>query len=211
MKLGNRGFTLVELMFSALIFSIIVLSVYSLLNMSNVIFRTNDAYAQINHNGMQILHSISRELRQAGTDSSRLVITTDASNNSVVRFQIPVDYDNDGDVTVSSLSNAVEWGSYDQAGQTQRGAGQNPLDRWAQYSVANNQLIRQVLDSALAPVIGLNRVISNGVQTFTITTNQNTLTMNVTLTATDSAGQAGSGRTFQITSTAQTVLRNAST
>src|SRR3989338_7765525 len=100
MKLGTRGFTLIEVMISAAVFSIAVLSIYSLISITSVIFQTNDAYAQISHNAMQLLYSIGRELRQAGTSSSRLVLSTDANGNSVVRFQIPVDYDNDGDVAV---------------------------------------------------------------------------------------------------------------
>lgn len=210
-KVGDKGMTLVELMFAAVIFSIIALSVLNLMTMSRLIFETNDVYAQLNHNGMQLLHSIERELRQTSNSSSHLVITTDVSNNSVVRFQIPVDHDNDGDVTVSSLANMVEWGAYDEVGQMQRASGADPLDRWVRYSVANNQLIREILDSGLVPVNGLSRVIGNGVQSFTATQNQSMLTLTTVLSATDTRGPTTGSRMFQATFTSQTLLRNVPT
>ena len=201
------GFTLVELMAALIIFSIVAASVYSLINMSNIIFRSNDASARINEDGMQLLRTISREVEQSSA-TNRLVITPIGSN-SVIRFQTPVDYDNDGDVVNDGPTNTVEWGAYDEVNQTQKGSGQNPFNRWVRYQMTSNQLIRDVLNSSLNPVNGLSRVVANNVQAFTVTQNQNTLTAGVTLQVADSVGQNGQPRNFQATVSQNIFLRNA--
>ena len=96
--LNQKGFTLPELMVSTAIFPAIFLSMYMVLSASNQVFRTNDIYSQLNADAMQTLRFISREIGQTSpnTTPSHLNITT-VSGSSVVRFQIPVDWDNDGD------------------------------------------------------------------------------------------------------------------
>lgn len=205
--LDQQGFTLPELMVSAAIFPAIFLSMYMVLSASNQVFRTNDIYSQLNTDAMQTLRFISREIGQTSpnTTPSHLSITT-VNGSSVVRFQIPVDWDNDGDADTGGLNPQAEWGVYDQVGAFSDGR----LNGWARYSVTNNQLIREVLDSSQTPIADLQRVIANNVQTFTVTQSQRTVTMTLTLLRADTIGRKGAQtRNIQSTFTTTTLLRNA--
>ncbi len=218
-----RGFTLIELMLVVAILPLFALSVYGIMEISDVMFRSSDASGRLNHDAMQSLRSISREIGQTSPNANpqRLTLAQDAFNNTVVTFQTPVDWDNDGDIINLAANPAVEWGAYDQAVQTRScqsvavapncNAPNLPQDmgRWVRYSVTNNQLNRDVLNAAFAPVPGLSRVVANDVQIFTVNRNQNLVTMTLTLQATDATGQAGTARTFPLTFSSDTVLRNA--
>ena len=214
----NKGFTLIEILFVVVIVPILFLAVYTVLESSNVIFRTNGVFSQLNQNAMQTLRYISREIGQTSPNLSpnHLTVATDASNNSIVTFQIPVDCDNDGDVVDDEGTGCVEdldttkdteWGAYSQAGQVQNGI----LGAWVRYSLVNGQLIREVLNASLNPIAGLQRVVANNVQSFTVTQSLNTVTMTLSLSETDTIGQMGKPRIFQTTFTSSTILRNAIT
>ena len=210
--LQKKGFTLVEVLLTTLIFPVILFSVYSLLNLSNMLSNTNEVYAQLNQNAMQILHYIGREIGQTSPNAapSHITITQDGNNNSVVTFQIPVDWDNDGDVTVTGTSNATEWGAYDRIGQTANGH----LNYWIRYSISGTQLIREVLNAGQAAT-GTSVVVANNIKSaagFTVTRfgiNNNTIRTALALTGTDAIGQFGKPRTFQATFSNDAILRNA--
>ena len=213
---NSKGFTLIEILFAMMILPILFMSLYSSLDASNVIFRTNGVFSGLNQDVMQTLRTISREVGQTSPNVSprHLTVAQDATNNSVVTFQIPVDCDNDGDVVDDEGTSCVqdensdkdvEWGAYDEAGQTQNGR----LNAWTRYFVVNGQLFREVLDTGLNPIGGLRRVVSNDVQSFNVTQNVEVLNMTLVLRATDNVGQMGGARNFQTTFTSQTVLRNA--
>lgn len=220
---NEGGFTLMELMVVAFLFPVLFLSIYSLLNMANVISNTNDTFARLNQSAVQTLRNISREIAQtsSGTSPVHLNIATDPNNNSDVRFQIPVDWDNDRDVIGEGVNPQVEWGAYDQAGDARRDAGGNPLNRWVRYHIVNdqatntNQLFREVLDPNLNLVVGSSRVIANNVSpaagSFVVTQPANNMVrMTVTLRGTDPVGQGGQARTFQdVPFTNETALRAA--
>ena len=203
----QKGFTLIELMCVVALMPMLFFSMYSTLTMANVIFQTDDNYSRVNQSALQILRNVNREIGQTSPNlaPSHLSITADLNGNSIVRFQIPVDWDNDGDADTGGLNPQAEWGTYDLIGQRQSGR----LSGWARYTVTNNQLIRDVLDGSFNPVSGLSQVIANNVQQFRITQNQNALTMNLTMQGTDNIGQGGRTRNFQSTLSTNTILRNA--
>ena len=206
----SRGFTLIETMFVTLLFPMLMLSVYAILDISSTIFRTNGIYSELNEGSMQSLRYISREIGQTSplANPSHLTIAAGAGGNNIVTFQIPVDWDNDGDAVTAALNPVVEWVAYDQIGQTQNGR----LSGWIRYTVVNNQLVRQVLDAGLNPIANLQQVVANNAQTFTAALNQNqkTLTMTLTLQRADRVGQKGAQqRVLQSTFTSRTILRNA--
>ncbi len=204
---GERGFTLVELLFTVLLLPLLCLSIYLVLTMANTIFHTNNIYSQLNQSVMQSLRSIDLEIGQTSPNASpsHLSVTTDLNNNSVVTFQIPVDWDNDGDADTGGLNPQVEWGAYDQLGQKQSGR----LGAWIRYSVTGSQLFRVVLNSGQVPIAGLSRIVANSIQQFRVSQNQNVLTMTLTLQATDAIGQAGRSRTIHGPLSSNTILRNA--
>ncbi len=207
----KAGYTIAEVLISTFLFSTFATSIYSLLTLSQIVNQTHDVQTRLSYGGLQTLRTINRELSQTSYTTDRLVITTDGNGNNVVRLQIPVDYDDDGDVTSSSLSKSIEWGAYDKLGNTAKGSGANPSGRWARYSVTNNQLQREVLDSMLSVVSGSSTVICNDVQTFTATQNGTSLTVSLTLQVSDLVGQSGKSRALSSTFSYQTTLRNAPT
>ena len=204
---GNqKGFTLVELMMTGALLSLLSLSLYAVLNMANVIFHTNDVYSRLNTSAMQTLRSISKEIGETSpnTTPSRLNIST-SGGNSTVRFQVPVDWDNDGDATSGTTNPAIEWGAYSLINEGENGT----LNGWIRYSVSNNQLVRDVLDASLVQVAGSSKIIANNVQSFTVTKNSSKVTMTLTLQATDIYGQRGASRNVTATLSSATLLRNA--
>ena len=206
-RANQNGFTLVEVTIVSVLLSLLLISFYTVLEMAYIIFRTDNVYQDLNNSAMQTLRYISREIGESSPvqTPSHMNITTDGNNNSVVRFQIPVDWDNDGDVIQDNTSDVTEWGAYDQLAQYNTGR----LGGWIRYSVVNNQLKRDVLDAVFNPVGGLSRVVANNVQNFTVAQSQNILSMNLTLQKVDVIGQQGRARTIQSTFANQTLLRNA--
>ena len=206
---SQRGFTLIETVFFVMIFPTLFLAIFAVLDMANVIFQTNDVYSQLNHSAMQTLRSISREVGQTSPNvlPSHLNITPDdGTGNSSIRFQIPVDFDNDGDVVSGTLDPDVEWGAYNDSGQTSGGT----LGNWIRYRVVGTQLQRDVLSGALASVENTTRILSNNVQAFNVALGgDDVLTMTITLQGTDNIGQSGQARNLQTTFTSRTLLRNA--
>ncbi len=207
--LNQKGFTLLETLVSVSISVVILLSVFAVITMASTIFRTNELSFRVDQTAMQTLRSISREIGQTSPKSapSHLKITTDGSGNSVVRFQIPVDHDNDGDADTGGLNPQAEWGAYDTHGSTSGGR----LGGWTRYSVnAQRQLVRDVLDSSLTVISSESKVLANNVQTFSVSKSLSTVTMTMLVRETDTIGQKGaSSRNIQATFSTSTLLRNA--
>ena len=204
----EKGFTLVEMLFVVLLFPIVFLGIFSMLNIATDTFYTGDIYHRLNQSSMQTLRYIGREISQTSplTSPSHLNISTDANGDSTVRFQIPVDWDNDSDVVTSDLSPDYEWGAYDQAGAKTSGR----LNGWIQYIVVNDatygkQLHRRILDASYTQISGLDQVVSSNVNTFVVSQSTNSVTMTLSLIGTDSVGE----RTLNSTFTSRTMLRNA--
>jgi type II secretory pathway pseudopilin PulG len=183
-RLSNeKGFTLLELVVSGALLTVIMLSVFSVTVMSQQIFTDNGVYARLTQGGMETLRHVGREVGQTGpnTNPDRITITADGNGSSVLCFQIPVDWDNDGDVITAAMNPVVEWGAYDWVGQTTN--GRLRLDLLFVDNTAD-QLIRDVRDSALAPLVS---IVANNVQ-FVAARNTDHLTM-ITLQAADTVGR----------------------
>ena len=190
--------------------SVVFCSTASILVMSQRIFYSTSIYGQLTQGAAQSLRSLGREIGQTSPNAtpSHLNIAAMGNGMSRVCFQIPVDWDNDGDAVTGTLNPQIEWGAYAVEGQTTNGL----LNNWVCYSVNNNnQLIRQVSDAAFVAIAGLTaEVVARNVQNFQVVQNANgTLQMTLTLQATDTTGQSGAGRVFQSTFTSTTLLRNA--
>lgn len=201
----QRGFTMVEVVFVTGLMSIIMFSIYSTLTMAQGIFNVNNVYSQLTQGAMQTLRYIGREIGFTSPNLSpgRLNISMDANGNSIVRFQVPVDWDNDGDVVAGNLVPVTEWGAYEEPGPTQNGV----LGAWARYSVVNNQLVRDLLDAGLFAIAGTRRVVSNDVLNFSVAQNVNVVRMTLTLQKPDNLALGGS-RTIQSIFMSETLLRN---
>ena len=99
----QQGFTLTELMMAMALLPMLFLALFATSQAAGDAMRSQTIVQVLNHDGMQTLRSITRELSQTDpiSSDSQLYIT-DGSPNDQIRFRIPVDYDGDGDVTGSS-------------------------------------------------------------------------------------------------------------
>lgn len=167
----EKGFTLMELTFSVALLALLGLSLFGILNAANQIFYATDAYSQQNDAAMQVLRSVGRELSETSSlvSPSHLSVTDGIDDSHVVTFQVPVDYDNDGDVVTSSMNPVVEWGSYDDVGQ----GGNGDLGGYIRYQLEDspnaaegNRLVRQVLDSGQGEMEDLKKILATNVVNF---------------------------------------------
>lgn len=205
----QTGFTLVELMVVTGLLSVILMGVYSVTAYSQAIFLDGHSYARLTQSSTQTLRTLSREIGQTSPNAapSHLNITTDGNGNSVVAFQIPVDWDNDGDAISGSLTPIVEWGAYDSPGQLQDGR----LNDWTAYYVNDdNQLVREIRNAAAGTAYAnTEQVVSNDVQLFQVTKNGDNLSMLLTVQLTDTVGNHGTSKVHTQTFQSNTLLRNA--
>jgi len=201
-----------ETFFSVMILIMLFFALYSLLEAANVVFQTNTVNSRLNSDVMQSLRSISREFSQSnpGISPARVNVTQDANGNSILRFQVPVDWDGDGDAV--DAQGRVEWGSFGDIGNVQT----SQLGGWIQYSVNGTQLVHQVLDSAQIPIPDQSRVVLRNLSTqggaaFTVTTPAGLTDqrdINVRLRATDLVGQNGQARAIGNNYSLRVFLRN---
>jgi type II secretory pathway component PulJ len=203
-----QGLTLIEVIIASMFFSLLSLALFAAISSASNILQMQTLNAGINQGGMQLIRSISREIAESSpvADQSHLIITTDASANNVVTFQVPVDWDNDGDVVQDALSPVVEWGAYRFVREPQQ---QSWLNYWVRYRVVNNQLLREILPSSNGEVLATDVIVPDSVLAFTVTLNNRRAVILLTIRKTDTVGQKGANaRTYQTTFDGDVLLRN---
>lgn len=205
---NEKAFTLVEIMVVTGLLSVMIVALYSVTSYSQALFSDQNAYSELTQGTTQTLRTVMREVGQSSPNvtPNHLDIVTDGSGNSVLTFQIPVDWDNDGDAFSGSLTPVIEWGAYDSVGSSSNGR----LNDWVAYYVNNNnQLIREIRNSAGAAYPDTDHVVSRNVQNFTVTQSGEQLRMTLTLQLVNAIGRAGSSAMQTQTFTTETLLRNA--
>lgn len=205
---NKRGFTLAEVVIASVFLSLLSFAVFASISSANTILQMQTLNAGINQGGMQLIRSISREIAESSpvADNSHLVLSTDAALNSIVRFQVPVDWDGDNDVVQNALNPAVEWGAYRFVREPQQ---QSWLNGWVRYRVVNNQLLREILQTANGAILTTDIIVPRDVLAFQVTLNSNRVTIILTIRKSDTIGQKGSQiRTYQTTFDQDVFLRN---
>lgn len=206
---NSKGFTLTETVIAVLFFSLLSFALFSTISSANSILRMQTLNAGINQGGMQLLRSIGREILESSpvADQSHLILTADAVANSIATFQVPVDWDNDGDVVQNALSQAVEWGAYRFVREPQR---QSWLNGWVRYSVVNSRLLREVLASSNGAALATDIIVPRDVLEFQITQiSTRRYSIVLTIGKIDAIGQKGAdARTYQTTFDGNVLLRN---
>lgn len=205
---NQKGFTLVELMFVGFLLPLVGMAIFLLLDSSLDIFHYNNVYSKLNEGAMQTFRSLSRELGQTSSLSSPSHITisnTGVSGTSIVTFQIPVDWDSDGDVITASANPSVEWGAYTEVGQTTSG-NLNYAIRYRIIANAQgiNELWREVMNAFSGGQVVSSKVLVSDIQTFTVSKNSNQATITLTLQATEPI----STRVFSASFNHNVMLRN---
>jgi len=101
-----KGFTLVEILVSIIIFSIICVGIGLTVVAGRSSLFTADVPTQLRQNLIFSIMTLSRELRE--TTPSRTDLAVGASANSI-SFQVP--FDNNGDGSIVDTIGNIEWGS----------------------------------------------------------------------------------------------------
>jgi type II secretory pathway component PulJ len=205
---NERGVTLIEIMIASMFFSLLSFALFSTITSAGTILQMQTLSAGINQGGMQLLRSIGREIAESSpvADQSHLILATDASGNSIATFQVPVDWDNDGDVVQSVLTQTLEWGAYRSVREPQQ---QSWLNGWVRYRVVNGQLLREVLTSSSGTVLATDILVTRDVLTFRATLVSRRISIILTIRKTDTIGQKGANaRTYQATFDGDVLLRN---
>lgn len=206
---NQNGFSLMDLVMVIGLLPLLVAALFSTAQAAGNSLRAQSVVQVLNHDGMQMLRSITRELSQSNPISGdgQLVIT-DGSPNDEVRFRVPVDWDNDGDVT-GSAEDVFEWGATAPSNTT-AGTWAIWQNYWIQYRVVSGTLYREVLNTALTPVSGYQFAIAKNINSFAVTQNANLITVTVSFTEQDKVGQMGQSRNYTQTYvlTTQTMMRN---
>jgi len=144
---AKKGITLVELMISAGIFVIIASLTFSVTNSGRTSWGISGAQIFLKSQARQAIANISEELMQS--TAGRVFL----SGNQNIRFNRPVIETNE---EIKKVNDNVVWGD----GQTEN----NSIN----YLLSGTDLVRQILDSALNPVAGTQKIIAKNVSGFVI-------------------------------------------
>lgn len=154
-----RAMTLIELLVSMGIFVFLMAAVVAVLTISQSSWRQADRQIGLQENVRKARMRLTRELAESGFDAAEptpncmVAISDNAGVNGsdIIRFSIPVDHDNDGDVL--DVNGDIEWGApllWADKNPDCEGPGDNCdyLGYEIEYLInADNQFVRQVFDS----------------------------------------------------------------
>lgn len=195
----QRGLTLPEILMVSVLIALLAFALFSLLSAVTNLARVQALRAESDHGGVQIFRTLAREIAESSPreDGGHLILETDAAGNSVVRFQVPVVWDLNGD---------AKWGAY----RTIRETRQQPwLNGWVRYRIVGQQLIREVLSPVDTKPVATDVLIPQDVQSLHLTKNGRQLSIVLQMKKTDLLGQKGpASRTYQTTFDMNVLLRN---
>ena len=217
--LTKKGLTLVEMLFVTAIFSFVSIGLYSVLTTGQNAWYTADIASELQQNLRNAMMRLTRELHQSGFKCSnpptctsttvQVTILSGAGENStdILRFKIPVDYNQD--TYIKNTSGIVEvWGANMTWGCSSFSC-QKPLSPEFQtnnYQIeylvdANRQLLRRVLDDSLNPIA--TDVFSRNIQGFQVILSGSAVTINLSVQKVTM-----SGKTITANLSSQVLLRN---
>lgn len=138
---NTKGFTIIEVLVSAVIVSILILAAFAVLDIGRGSWLSGDVHSELRKEMIRAFMAMERELREtrpvSGGPSARINLNYGESSNSIT-FQIPQD-SNDSDTTILDPLGDIEWSGN------------------ITYSLnGNNEIIRTAPD-------GATRVLARGV------------------------------------------------
>lgn len=142
----KSGFTFIELMVTLFIFSILSLSLWTVLSTGRHTWHRGRTQIELQQEIRRAMDWMTKELRPSG--SGRALIS---SLGTTITFQVPVDWDNDGDII--DEAGGIEWGADGNA-------------NWAiQYLISGRLLLRRTLDAyPNGAQTGADRVLANSIR-----------------------------------------------
>jgi len=84
-----KAFTLVELLMTILLFAIIVMAIYTVLNLANAYYPVDMGLLDLQQQSRQAMEWITREARQSSSKASNITITTISSDVDSITFTTP--------------------------------------------------------------------------------------------------------------------------
>lgn len=158
-KLKQSGFTLMELLVVAGIFTLVVGGTTLMLTSSRFSVGLSDAQIEAEEHARRAMEHISKELRLSRADrvriSDTLGWTTSSTSGDVANFQIPKGiYDDDLNLTADYL---LQWGSEDNTGY------------YLAYSIdADSQLVRTIyVNSDGTNIYGTPKIMARNISSLT--------------------------------------------
>lgn len=101
----TKGFTVIEVLISAVVISILVLASFAVLNIGRNSWFSGDVQAELRKEMIRAFMAMEREIRE--TSPAQQSVPFGESRTSIT-FKIPQD-SNDADTTVLDSSGAIEW------------------------------------------------------------------------------------------------------
>ena len=103
---ANKGFTIIEVLVSAMIISVLILAAFAVLDVGRSSWFAGDVRADLRKEMIRAFMSMERELRE--TRPSQLVSFPHGTSSAEVTFKIPQD-SADADATILDSFGYIEW------------------------------------------------------------------------------------------------------
>lgn len=210
----NAGLTLVESLFTLVIFLLVVGGIYGVLAVGQSTWFETDASIGLQQNIRLVLQKITRELNESGFDKNgswQVTISdgTGPGGSDVLRFSVPV-ICHGGDSVIDANGDVAHWGAPLTWGCTSSSCMDADDDcatvdyKYVEYSMnADNQLTRKVLNPALATQ--REDLIAQNISDFQLSNSVNRNVVTIQLTA---QNQSLMGRMVTSSASMDVYLRN---
>ena len=210
----TKGFTLSEMMIVILIFSVIVVGMFTLLFTGQSTWFNTDTSIELQQTLRIALARVSSELQESGFDKDNIpqVAISDGggfNGSDIIRFSVPVICEEGGSL-IDANGDVAYWGAPLTWGCAQASCMDADDDcltteyRYIEYSVNNQgQLSRRVLDS----IFGVVRedIFAGNINDFQVNTS---LDGNIVTLQISAQKKSGVGKTISASATLDVYLRN---
>jgi len=230
-KLQKKGFTLVEILVSVLIFSFMATGFFLILSTGQSTWYTTDVAVRLQQSLRQSMQRVTKELHESGFSQRgncaavcKVIIQSNAGINGtdILSFQVPIDLNNDGIPTTEvtdcgccptpnfpscNCGRVIDWGApLLWADKINNCGGGNNHCQYPNYSIKylindSSQFVRQVLDAG-GSVIRTD-IFADNLTGFHVTQNGNVVSIQLTAQLTTVFG-----RNIISTMNADALLRN---
>ncbi len=215
----RKGFTLTEILVVTLIFTILAAGLFMVLHVGQSTWYTAEVAMEIQQDLRGAMMRLTKELHQSGfkcnnppdctNTTVQVIILSDAgvNNTDILRFKIPVDYNQDS--YIKNSSGIVElwganltWGCLDYNCQRPLSPEPQSNSYMIEYLVDDSRhLLRRVLDDGLNPV--RTDIYADNIENFQVTRSGNLVTIDLSASKTSIVGRAVSSNL-----SVQVLLRN---
>lgn len=197
MDIGNKGYTLVEVMVSTLILAVFCAAGYTILSSGRAAWTTAETNIALQESLRKSFAKLPAELRQSDTAHVQISDGTGTGGSDVIRFSIPV-ICHSGDNVINTNGDVAHWGAPLTWGCTASTCMDADDDcsttdyAFVQYLINNGALVRRVLNAegnAVAEttvaenITDFQATLAGGVVHLTVTATQKTATARILTTS----------------------------